>query len=84
MNHTFDSCDFILTPSVDGEAPRGLKDTGDHKFQSLWTMLQVPTVTLPTHKGPNELPVGIQIIAPYRKDDALMAAAQWVLKALNI
>ncbi len=83
MNHTFDGCDIILTPSVDGEAPVGLHDTGNHKFQSLWTMLQVPTITLPTHKGPNELPVGIQLVAPYRKDDALIAAAQWVLKALN-
>ena len=40
--------DVLLTPAVSGEAPEGLDHTGDSTFQSLWTLLHVPTVTLPT------------------------------------
>lgn len=82
MNQTFEGCDVLLTPAVDGEAPVGLDDTGSPRFQALWTMLHVPTITLPTHKGPNGLPVGIQLVAPYRADRALMAISRWVLDAV--
>ncbi|MGB0629065.1 MAG: amidase [Alphaproteobacteria bacterium] len=83
MNQTFEGCDVLLTPAVDGEAPLGLDDTGSPRFQALWTMLHVPTVTLPTHKGPNGLPVGIQLVAPYRADRALMAISRWVTDAVG-
>ena len=83
MNQTFEGCDVLLTPTVDGEAPVGLDDTGSPRFQALWTMLHVPTVTLPTHKGPNDLPVGIQLVALYRADRALMAISRWVLDAIG-
>ncbi|MEE2996229.1 MAG: amidase [Pseudomonadota bacterium] len=84
MNQTFEGCEVLLAPAVDGEAPLGLDDTGSPKFQAFWTMLHVPTITLPSHKGPNEMPVGIQLIAPYRADQFLMAASRWVLDALAV
>ena len=82
MNQAFEGCDVLLTPAVDGEAPIGLDDTGSPRFQALWTMLHVPTITLPTHTGPNGLPVGIQLVAPYRADRALMAIVRWTLGAI--
>ena len=51
-----------LTPTVQGEAPLGLNYTGDHRFQSIWTQLRIPAITLPTNAGPNGLPVGIQLV----------------------
>ncbi len=83
MNQTFEGCDVLLTPAVDGEAPVGLDDTGSPRFQALWTMLHVPTITLPTHTGPNGLPVGIQLVAPYRADRALMAISRWTQDAVG-
>jgi Asp-tRNA(Asn)/Glu-tRNA(Gln) amidotransferase A subunit family amidase len=77
----FEGCDVLLTPAVDGEAPVGLDGTGSPQFQALWTMLHTPTITLPTHTGPNGLPVGIQLVAPYRADRSLMAISRWVLEA---
>lgn len=79
----FGGIDVLLTPTVDGEAPVGIDDTGSPRFQSLWTMLHVPTMTLPTHKGPNDLPVGIQLVAPYRADDHLFSCADWVWSVLG-
>jgi Asp-tRNA(Asn)/Glu-tRNA(Gln) amidotransferase A subunit family amidase len=72
----FNGVDVLLTPTVNGEAPLGLKDTGDHRFQSIWTQLRMPAMTLPTHAGPNGMPVGIQLIGPAYGDDKLLAIAQ--------
>lgn len=78
---SFEGCDVLLTPAVDGEAPVGLAETGSPRFQALWTMLHTPSITLPTHKGPNGLPVGIQLVSPYRADRSLLAIARWTLEA---
>ncbi len=63
MKDVFTDVDVLLAPAVYGEAPLGLSYTGDHRFQSIWTQLRTPTVTLPTHAGPNGMPVGIQLVA---------------------
>jgi amidase len=74
--------DVLVAPTTSGEAPAGLEWTGDPAFQGLWTILHVPTVSLPTHKGPNGLPVGVQLVAPRYRDEALLRAASWVWTAL--
>lgn len=79
----FDGLDLLLAPCVDGEAPTGLEYTGNPRFQELWTLLHAPTLTLPTHAGPNGLPVGIQLVGPHRGDDHLLAAARWVWDRLG-
>jgi amidase len=74
----FTDVDLILTPCVTGEAPRGLESTGESLFQGLWTLLQVPTISLPTQCGPHGLPVGIQLVAPLYEDARLFRFARWV------
>jgi Asp-tRNA(Asn)/Glu-tRNA(Gln) amidotransferase A subunit family amidase len=79
----FDNVDVLLTPTVNGEAPIGLAHTGDHRFQSIWTQLRTPAVTLPTHAGPNGMPVGIQLIGPIYSDSGLLAIAQRIFAILG-
>ncbi len=74
----FDNVDVLLAPCVPGEAPEGLDYAGDPRFQEIWTMLHVPTLTLPAHRGPRGLPVGIQLVAPHYEEGRLFAAARWV------
>jgi len=78
-----ESCDVILTACVPGEAPPGLEDTGDPKFQELWTLLHLPSLALPTHRGPNGLPVAIQLVGPPGGDDLLLDVAAWVWDVLR-
>jgi Asp-tRNA(Asn)/Glu-tRNA(Gln) amidotransferase A subunit family amidase len=59
-------------------APLGLDSTGDPAFQGLWTILHVPTITLPTHRTDDGLPVGIQLVGRPRDDHGLLAVARWV------
>ena len=79
----FREVDVLLTPTVNGEAPHGLANTGDHRFQSIWTQLGTPAVTLPTHAGPNGMPIGVQLIGPRYSDDRLLAIAQCVFAVLG-
>jgi amidase len=74
--------DMLLTFSAQGEAPAGLGATGDVRFQTLWSFLHVPVITLPTHTGPNGLPVGVLAVGRFRDDDALMMNARWVMRKL--
>ena len=79
----FDDVDIVLTPAVSGEAEVGLSSTGSHLFQSLWTQMRVPTITLPTAVGPRGLPVGIQLVGPSYGDGALLAAARLMFDVLG-
>lgn len=75
MDQAMSGFDAWLTPAVPGEAPAGLQNTGDAVFNRLWTGLHVPCVTLPGFRGPANLPVGIQLVAPRFKDRHLLATA---------
>ena len=71
--------DVLLAPAVNGEAPMGLHYAGDPAFQSLWTLLHVPTISLPLAEGPNGMPVGVQLVAKRWDDRTLLEVAQWVM-----
>ncbi len=79
----FGDADILLAPCVTGEAPKGLDTTGEPMFQEFWTALHVPAITIPTHRGPNGLPVGIQLIARHYEDEALLACARIVFDRLG-
>ncbi|MFN3889214.1 MAG: amidase [Beijerinckiaceae bacterium] len=76
--------DVVVAPAVNGEAPVGLHYAGDPSFQALWTLLHVPSITLPAHRGPNRMPVGIQVVAPAGEDRTLLRAALWMQKTASV
>ena len=75
--------DALLTPAAAGEAPEGLTGPSDLLFQRFWTALHVPAITLPGFVGPQNLPVGIQLIGTPLEDTRLLAAAAWVERAIH-
>lgn len=69
--------DVLLAPSAMGAAPAGLHATGDPLFSRMWTLLGVPSVTLPGATARNGLPVGVQLVCRFRDDEQLLAIARW-------
>ncbi|HXW41559.1 MAG TPA: amidase [Xanthobacteraceae bacterium] len=84
LRAVFDEFDVLLVPCVPGEAPQGLDFTGDPSLQAIWTALHTPTMTLPTHRGPHDLPVGIQLVAERYDDDRLFACARWIWDRIGV
>ena len=70
--------DAVLTLAAFGEAPKGLSYTGDAEYCAPWTLLGVPALSLPAGFGKNGLPLGIQIVGPYREDYRTLRVAKWV------
>jgi amidase len=75
--------DAVLTLPAFGEAPEGLGYTGDAEYCAPWTFLGVPAVTLPVGFGKHGLPLGLQIVGPYREDHRLLRVAKWTEDALR-
>jgi Asp-tRNA(Asn)/Glu-tRNA(Gln) amidotransferase A subunit family amidase len=74
--------DAVLTLPAFGEAPRGLSTTGDAEYCAPWTLLGVPALSLPAGFGQHGLPLGIQIVGPYRQDCHTLRVAKWVESTL--
>lgn len=74
----FDRFDAVATLPAPGEAPEGLASTGDPTFNTLWTEVGLPAVTLPTGRGPRGLPLGLQVVGRYREDERALQVAAWV------
>ena len=72
--------DGVLTASANGEAPRGLGSTGDAAFQEIWTIFQLPSISLPLCTGQSGLPVGVQLVGHARADEALLNLAAWAVE----
>jgi Asp-tRNA(Asn)/Glu-tRNA(Gln) amidotransferase A subunit family amidase len=79
----FKDIDAVITYSAPGAAPKGLDSTGDARFNRLWTLLGVPCVNVPGSLDARGLPVGIQVIAPFGRDDRALAVAALLEGALQ-
>lgn len=70
----------LIVPSVPDEAPVGFTSTGSAVFNSMWTALHVPVVNAPGFQGEDGMPVGLTLLAPRYRDQALLAIAKEVGK----
>lgn len=76
--------DAIITPPATGEAPATLAHTGDPVFCTIWTLTGLPALTLPSGFGPNGLPLGLQLVGAYLRDDRLMGVAKWCEQVIGL
>jgi Asp-tRNA(Asn)/Glu-tRNA(Gln) amidotransferase A subunit family amidase len=67
--------DAVVTPAVPGPAPKGLESTGDPMFSTIWTLLGVPAISIPTGLTADGRPLAIQLIAPAGRDQELLGIA---------
>lgn len=75
--------DALIVPAAPGEAPAGLAATGDPAFSRVWTLLGLPCINVPGLRGPNGLPIGLQLVGHAGRERALLEAAQEVGRALS-
>lgn len=71
--------DGVVTPATNGEAPLGLASTGAATFQELWSLLRLPSISLPLATAPSGLPLGLQFVGAAYGDAELLSLAQHVM-----
>jgi Asp-tRNA(Asn)/Glu-tRNA(Gln) amidotransferase A subunit family amidase len=77
-----DDYDAVVTPPAAGEAPPSRETTGDPSFCTIWTLLGVPAITIPTGLGSHGLPMGMQIIGNQGESNHLLATSMWCERQL--
>jgi Asp-tRNA(Asn)/Glu-tRNA(Gln) amidotransferase A subunit family amidase len=75
--------DAILTPAAHGTAPVGLESTGEPTFNSLWTLLGLPAISVPLLQGANGLPLGVQLVGARGADARLLRTARWLAESVT-
>lgn len=77
LDALFGEADALVTPSAVDVAPLYKDGTGDPALCRAFTMLGLPSITLPCGSGDGELPFGLQLVArPGRDLDLLGLAAR--------
>jgi Asp-tRNA(Asn)/Glu-tRNA(Gln) amidotransferase A subunit family amidase len=74
--------DAWISPSALGEAPAATLGTGSPVMSVFWTALGAPCVALPSGLGPNQRPLGIQLVNAPGEDRKLLETAAWVNRQL--
>src|SRR5262249_29556636 len=82
LEEALGDCDVLVAPAAAGEAPKGLASTGDVACNVVWTLLHTPCVSVPAGRGPNGLPLGLQVIGRIGDDARTLAYAGWIEKEL--
>jgi Asp-tRNA(Asn)/Glu-tRNA(Gln) amidotransferase A subunit family amidase len=75
--------DLWISPAAPGPAPLGLGATGDPVMSIPWTHASLPALTLPAGASAEGLPLGLQLAGRFQEDEALLAAAAVVERALD-
>ena len=76
--------DFVICPSAQSAAPKGLESTGSADFNMAWTSLHCPVISLPVaSEKDTALPLGLQVVGTRYSDDRLIKFAEAVFKCLT-
>ncbi|AEG93775.1 amidase [Ramlibacter tataouinensis] len=79
----FDSVDVLVTPSAPDEPPPlSAASTGSSSFNRAWTLLGLPCLNVAGGTGVKGLPMGLQVIAPPRRDALCLRAGDVLERAL--
>lgn len=76
--------DLWVCPAACGPAPAGIHATGDPNMSLPWTHAGLPVINLPAGYSRNKLPLSLQFVAPYGKDEALLSWVQALALSLPV
>lgn len=72
-----------ICPSTVGAAPKGIVSTGDPILNLPWTQAGLPAINLPAGNNADGLPLGLQVVGNWYKDESLLFWAKDLEKVLK-
>lgn len=82
LDTLFGDADVLMAPSALGTAPLFEDGTGDPAMSRAWTLLGLPSISIPCGSGDTGLPLGLQLAARPGQDRRLIAVAAWLSRVL--
>ncbi len=73
--------DLWLSPATTTDAPAGFVSTGSPLMSLPWTFSGVPALTIPTGYSVSGLPLGLQLIGAWYKDETLLGHAKTLVRS---
>ncbi|MFK7854282.1 MAG: amidase [Granulosicoccus sp.] len=80
----FHDYDAIVTPPAVGIAPTLGNGTGDPVCCVIWTLCGLPSISLPLLTSSAQMPLGVQLVGSFERDDRLMRTTRFLLDQLDI
>lgn len=77
------SFDAILMATAPGAAPHDPSTSGDASLCVPWSQLGNPAISIPGGLSPEGMPLGLQLVAPNMRDEALLATGAWCEEVLG-
>ncbi|TDE34801.1 amidase [Antarcticimicrobium sediminis] len=71
-----------LTPSSCGAAPDFDASTGDPAFNRTWSLLGLPSCSVPLLSDDAGRPIGVQVVGAMGNDHGVLATANWLMQRL--
>lgn len=78
-----ENIDIWICPSTLDDAPEGIASTGSPIMNFPWTFVGMPVITIPAGLSKKGLPLGLQIIGRYGRDEELFHFTKIVSKKLS-
>jgi Asp-tRNA(Asn)/Glu-tRNA(Gln) amidotransferase A subunit family amidase len=75
--------DVWISPSTLGAAPKGLDSTGDPVMNLPWTQAGLPAINVPAGRNGAGLPLGLQVVGNWYKDESLLFWANGLERVLR-
>jgi aspartyl-tRNA(Asn)/glutamyl-tRNA(Gln) amidotransferase subunit A len=84
MEPVLRGADALIMPTITGAAPHGLCSTGNPVMQGPWTIMGVPSISLPSGLSQSGLPLAVQLAGAAKSEARLLATAQWCESVLKV
>jgi len=76
--------DVLLMPSVSAPPPKDRTQTGDTRFQSLWSFTGFPSISIPIGLSGEGLPLGAQLSCAPFNELKLLQISKWTEEILGL
>jgi Asp-tRNA(Asn)/Glu-tRNA(Gln) amidotransferase A subunit family amidase len=75
--------DALLSPVAPGPAPHRTEGTGDFSLCAPWSLIGVPSISIPTGLDKAGLPLALQLVGGPSRLGRLLGAATWIERMID-
>jgi Asp-tRNA(Asn)/Glu-tRNA(Gln) amidotransferase A subunit family amidase len=83
MMPLLDAVDALLSPVAPGPAPLRAEGTGDFSLCAPWSLIGVPSISIPSGLDDAGLPLAVQLVGGPTRLGSVLGAATWIERVID-